>query len=72
MGMITAIKFVCFDVASPFYSASLDKKQPPIVLNANSFYDNRDGHYRCNNIAARIEFNKMISNIYFNEDKSGI
>ena len=72
LGMITAIKLVCHDISSPFFSASLDKKQAPIVLNANCFYDNKDGHYRCNNIAARIEFNKMISNIYFNEDKSGI
>ena len=70
--MITAVKLVCYDTSSPFFSASLDKKQPPIVLNVNSFYDNRDGHYRVNNIAGRIEFNNMISNIYFNEDKSGI
>ena len=72
LGMITAVKLVCYDTSSPFFSASLDKKQPPIVLNVNSFYDNRDGHYRVNNIAGRIEFNNMISNIYFNEDKSGI
>lgn len=72
LGMITAVKLVCYDTSSPFFSASLDKKQPPIVLNVNSFYDNKDGHYRVNNIAGRIEFNNMISNIYFNEDKSGI
>ena len=70
--MITAIKLVCHDLSSAFFSASLDKKLAPIILNTNSFYDNKDGHYRCNNIAARIEFNKMISNVYFNEDKSGI
>ena len=72
MGIITALKIVCQDSASPFFSGSLDKKAPPLVLNATSFYDNKDGHYRMNNIAARIEFNTMISNIYFNEDKSGI
>ena len=66
LGMITAIKMVCHDASSPFFSADLDKKSPPIVLQTHSFYDNRDGHYRCNNIAGRIEFNNMISNIYFN------
>lgn len=74
-GMITAIKVVCHDFASPFFAANLeDKKQTPLVLNGSSFYDKEDGHYRVNNIAARIEtnFNSMISNIYFNEDKSGI
>ena len=74
-GRITAIKIVCHDFASPFFAANLDnKKQVPIILNAQSFYDNKDGHYRINNIAARIEtnFNSMISNIYLNEDKNGI
>ena len=60
------------DAQSPFFSASLDKKVPPIILGINSFYDNKDGHYRCNNIVARVEFGNMISNIYFNEDKNGI
>ena len=63
---------MCHDFASPFFAASLDKKLPPLILNAHSFYDNKDGHYRVNNIAARVEFNSMISNIYLNEDKSGI
>ena len=70
--MLTAIKLVSHDLSSSFFSASPDKKYVPIVLNVQSFFDNKDGHYRCNNIAARIEFNKMISNVYFNEDKSGI
>ena len=72
LGIITAIKIVCNDFASPFFSVNQDKKYAPIILNAQSFYDNKDGHYRVNNIAARIEFNNMISNIYFNKDKQGI
>ena len=72
MGIITAIKMVCYDVSSPFFAAQLDKKQPPNILYAQSFYDNKDGHYRVNNIAGRIESNNMISNIYFNQDKSGV
>lgn len=72
LGIITALKVVCHDFSSPFFSASIDKKQPPVVLNCQSFIDNKDGHYRVNNVAARIEFNAMISNIYFNEDKNGI
>lgn len=72
LGMLSAIKFVCHDMSSSFFSGSLDKKSQSNVLYANCFIDNKDGHYRCNNVAARIEFNKMISNVYFNEDKSGI
>ena len=72
LGIITAIKVVTQDFGSPFFSANLDKKTPPLVLNCHSFYDNKDGHYRVNNIAARIEFNTMISNIYLNQDKSGV
>ena len=60
---------MCNDYSSPFFSVNQDKKHAPIILNAQSFYDNKDGHYRVNNIAARIEFNNMISNIYFNKDK---
>lgn len=40
LGIITAIKMVAHDASSPFFSASLDKKAPPIVLSMNSFYDN--------------------------------
>lgn len=35
LGVITAIKLICHDVSSPFFSASLDKKQAPIVLNCH-------------------------------------
>ena len=63
---------VCQDAASPFFSPNLDKKTPPIILNCSSFYDANRGYYRVNNMAGRIEYNSMISNIYFNEDKSGI
>ena len=72
LGVLTAIKFVGQDMQSPFFAASLDKKSAPITLNLHSFYDRDDGHYRVNNIAARIEFNSMISNIYFNHEKNGI
>lgn len=73
LGIITALKIVCQDAQSPFFSGALDKKVPPLVLNVNnSFFDTKDGHYRCNNIVARIEINDQISNIYFNEDKQGI
>lgn len=72
LGILTAIKLVSHDASSSFFSSSLDKKVPPIVMSTNSFYDNKDGHYRCNNIVARIEFSNMISNIYFNQDKTGI
>lgn len=63
---------VAHDAQSPFFSPAIDKKVPPIVLTMNSFYDHADGHYRCNNIVARVEFGNMISNIYFNQDKTGI
>lgn len=60
------------DFASPLFTLFQDKRNPPIILNASSFYDRVDGHYRCNNLAARIEHNGLISNIYFNQDKTGI
>lgn len=72
MGMLSAIKIICHDAQSPFFSAALDRKSTPQILYCTGLYDNKDGHYRCNNLAARIEFNKMISNIYLNQDKSGI
>ena len=72
MGIITAIKMVSHDASSSFFTASMEKKVAPIVLSMNSFYDIKTGNYRCNNIVARIEINDMISNIYFNEDKTGI
>ena len=70
--MLTAIKMVCNDISSPFFSTCLEKKSVPMVLNAGCFYDRIDGHYRCNNMAGRIESNGMISNIYFNHDKTGL
>ena len=72
MGMLTAIRMVCHDAQSPFFSPCLDKKSQPMYLNAQGFYDKTDGHYRCNNIAGRVEENGMISNIYFNYEKTGL
>mmetsp|Transcript_6969 Transcript_6969/g.9686 ORF Transcript_6969/g.9686 Transcript_6969/m.9686 type:complete len:115 (+) Transcript_6969:960-1304(+) len=72
LGVITAIKLVAHDAQSPFFSPLIDKKVPPIILSTNSFFDIKDGHYRCDNIVARVEFGNMISNIYFNEHKTGI
>lgn len=44
---------------------------PSTTLSMGSLFD-EDDNYRCDNIAARIESTKAISNLYFNEDHSGI
>ena len=70
--LITGIKFVCHEMASPFFSASKENKQAPVVLPAFTFYDQHSGAYMVTNCTARIESNDLISNVYFNKDKSGI
>ena len=70
--LITGIKFVSHEMASPFFSASKDNKTPPVVLPAFTFYEQQSGQYLVTNVTARIETNDLISNVYFNKDKCGI
>ena len=72
MGLLTGIKFVSNYIKSPFFSAVKDSKNPPLVLPAHTFYSQDDGRYLLTNVAARIETNQLISNVYFNNGKSSI
>ena len=54
---------------SPFFCE--DKTGPSTTLGLSELYD-KEGYYRCDNVAARVESNNTISNLYFNEDQSGI
>lgn len=57
------------DFQSPLFCD--DERLPYTTLSMANIYDD-EGYYRCDNVAARIESSKTVSNLYFNADKTGI